>query len=83
MSARPRPSVTAFTTSGILRRMVDVTQVDGLFGELLAASTPYLNDDEDEDTFLPSVPWCTLPPKTVLLFSSRQQEQEVMLAICH
>jgi hypothetical protein len=26
--------------------MVDVTQVDGLFGELLAASRPYLNDDE-------------------------------------
>ena len=26
--------------------MADVTQVDGLFGELLAVSTPYLNDDE-------------------------------------
>jgi hypothetical protein len=26
--------------------MVDITQVDGLFGELLAASKPYLNDDE-------------------------------------
>ena len=33
----------------ILRRMVDITVVDGLFGELLALSGPYLTEAEKEE----------------------------------